>query len=194
VHVTELAQHDVAGLQVTMEHRPAVRVVDRAADLHEGGQQPTAGEAGEELTLAARYAFQHGLQREPTHLLHGEPRHSVSIEAEVVDRHDGGVLEPALNARLPEKALHALGARRHFGVHHLSRDRSAQHRVVDQLHLPHAAFAEDRALEVAGAGSGSRVEGLIHGTKFSTAGSDPLDSRSTLRSSPGVDAIGRALT
>jgi hypothetical protein len=55
-------------------------------------------------------------------------------------------------------------------VHHLARNGTTQHRVVDLLHLAHAAFAEDHDVRVTISASGrrERVEGVVHARNLST--------------------------
>ena len=85
-------------------------------------------------------------QRRSGKLLHREERTTVGADAELVDRHDRGVIEAALDARLAEEPAH----REFRGVafaHALDRDLASDLNVPGREHLALAALA-DRLAEL----------------------------------------------
>src|SRR5262249_55433916 len=69
---------------------------------------------------------------------------AVAIDREIVDRNDGGVLEPALDARLAQEPRQVL-CRRLGAADPLDRDLAADVLVVGEQHLAHAALAQHLA-------------------------------------------------
>jgi hypothetical protein len=104
----------------------------------------------------------------PAHALHGEVRRAVRPQAEIVDRHDGRVLELPLDPRLADEARHRGGLGAGPGAHHLHRHLAADEVVAAQTHFAHAATAEEGPISVAllegrGLEAGDRVG--VHGKR-----------------------------
>ena len=109
VHLAEIAEHDVARLEVAVEHAARVGEGDGLADLAERAEQAALrvgrGHRGVALLEAA-----HDLgERLPVEALHREEGRLVGPDAEVVHGHDRRVLELALHPRLALEAHARVG-------------------------------------------------------------------------------------
>jgi hypothetical protein len=103
-----LAEHDVRGRQVAVEHPALVGVVDGLADLHEACEQLAechellAGGAGVlQVAVEVEHRVAQGL---PLDELHRVERAVVTVEAQAVDRHDERVVEAAGDLGLEQEA------------------------------------------------------------------------------------------
>ena len=102
VHVTEIAEHDVRGLEIAMDDAARVRELDREADIGERTQQALARGDWRARELGERDAG------EP---LHREERAALVVRPEIVDRQDRRVIEAGLDPSLAQKARGVIGAR-----------------------------------------------------------------------------------
>ena len=109
VDLAEVAEHHVRGLEVAVDHATAVRVVDGQADRRERGQQLALGVARPRRRRARAQVLEDRVQGPAEHAPHREERGAVGTAIDVVDRHDRGVLELALDARLAEEPRALLG-------------------------------------------------------------------------------------
>ena len=82
-----------------MDHAARVRELDREADVGERAQQALPERLG---VGASRGSVG---ERRAGELLHREERLAVAVAAELVDRHDRRVIEPALDLRLAQEPL-----------------------------------------------------------------------------------------
>jgi hypothetical protein len=136
VHLAELAANDIVRLEIAVHDTARVRIGDGQADLAEHAQP--LGERREQR-------LRRSLGQDLTQRASEDPSHRVlrlagRRGAEVVDRHDAGVLE--LRARLglrdEERGLEHAGA----GKDALLRDGAAEHGVEDLVDASHAAATQ----------------------------------------------------
>ena len=79
---------------------------------------------------------EHFVQRPAPNALHGEVLVAVGSYAEIVDRHDRGVLELALDLRLEEESRAELLVPGDLRANDLHRDRAPDARVFAERDLP----------------------------------------------------------
>src|SRR5690606_33288572 len=79
---------------------------------------------------------------------HREEQGAVGVDADVVDRHHGGMLELGLHPRLEREAL-ARGRSGAVAPYHLDGDLAAGRRVGVKVYLTHSSAAEQLARHVA---------------------------------------------
>ena len=101
----ELAEHDVARLQIAVQHAAAVRIGNGVAD----GDKPIKQLAKFEIALCRAKrggvkAFDGLLEAVAADEAHGVVRPAIGILAEGVDRHDAGMFQTAGDLRLAHKA------------------------------------------------------------------------------------------
>ena len=148
VHLAEVAEHDVARLQVAVQHAARVREVDREARGRERAQQlPARVVLDEELVLRVQ-PIDDLFDRLAVDALHREADAAVGRARQIVDRDDRRVLELTLDARLAHEARDGVRMLRVALAQHLHRHVTADARVVAQMDAAHAAFAEHRALQI----------------------------------------------
>ena len=148
VHLAEVAEHDVARLEVAVDDASRVRELDREADLTKRSEQLVPREASQVVRVALAEALEHVRQGLASDALHREERRPVRPPAEVVDRHDRRVLELPLHARLAdEQRLRSFGA--DLRQQRLSGDVATDAVVKLKNDLPHASGAEQRPRFVA---------------------------------------------
>ena len=156
--LAELAEHDVFGLEVAVDHALAVGVGDglaHALQHGDGAGQPPEGIAG---VMGA----DHGLEVLALHALHREVGRAPVVEADLVDGHDARVVELGQDLRLREQAAavaRAVRARRGRRIlpalaQDLDRDRPVQVGVVGLEDRPHPPVRDLPARLVARAGQG----------------------------------------
>ena len=137
--LAELADEDVRGLEVAVDHAAAVRVghgVDRGEHVRQ--QHESLGEV--------RGALDELVERATGHAPHHVERPAIGSGARVVERNDRGVLETRRDLDLArEPLLDAFALRQHF----LQRDGAAELRIERFDHAPHAAAPELGAEPVA---------------------------------------------
>ena len=143
VDLAEVAEHDVRRLEIAVDDALRERELDRETHVRERAQQATP-RRDRILGLAVQQRAQHGARE----ALHHEERLARAVDAEIVDGHHRGVLEPALDPRLAYEARDRLGT----GV--LRADPLDRHLAPDLLvdrqhHLAHPAMAEELADPVA---------------------------------------------
>ena len=89
LHLAEIADHDVRGLQVAVDHAPGMGIGHRLADILEDPQEPG------QLVGRPHAVAQLRRQRPAPHELHREVGPLVGEHAQLVDRHHARVLELA---------------------------------------------------------------------------------------------------
>ena len=148
-----LAEHDVRGLEVAMEHAARMREVDRLCDLEQHLHEPRDGVPGDGLRVAPAQAAEHVGERAAPDVAHRAERGAV-VHDERVERNDVRVLELAEDAHLVEEARAARGV---VALGHLERDLPPERGVAREEHRAHAAlgdqaldFVTDRARRVVG--------------------------------------------
>ncbi|MFT3774796.1 MAG: hypothetical protein QM820_56325 [Minicystis sp.] len=151
VHLAEITEHDVAGLEIAVQHAARVGEGDREADAAEGGEELAARVDGGGGLVALLERVHDGGERLAVEALHGEEGRAVGPHAEVVDGHDRGVLELALHAGLALEAHARVGLRRGLLAEELHRDLAADAAVLALRDEAHATLAEDAERDVAGA-------------------------------------------
>ena len=156
VHHLDLAEgphHDVGRLEVAVDHPLGVGIRHRLRHLQGDGQQ--AGPIGRRVGPFA----EDRRERLALDQLHGEEG-PVAEAADVVDRHDAGMLQLAADLRLLDEALGHVGA---VGVplqEHLDREVAAEVDVPAPQHGPHAAAGDLAGELVAVADIGPRGHGV----------------------------------
>ena len=135
-HLAELAHHHVIGLEVAVDHAPAMGVADRLADVDEGRQQllelAVIGRAAVAVELGDRLA-----ERPAVDEFHRVERMVVLLAAgELIDRHDVGVLELAGDLRLLEEASPVLVVAGLIREDLLERDHAVEVAVAGDPDLP----------------------------------------------------------
>ena len=156
LHLAERPHHDVRRLQVAVDDARAVGVGHRLADLLEHFQEPRQV-LGRGLALCEAVGQGAALDQ-----LHGEVRPAVGEPAQVVDRHDAGVLQLAADLRFFDEALLQFRTGHVFIPQHLEGEVAAQKRVMAAQHQTHAsptdlgveAIADGRRLGQQRAGGG----------------------------------------
>ena len=133
LHLAARVQHDVARLDVAVDHALRVSGLERATHVHRdvrgaiGHDAPAAGQE-----LGERPAF---------HVLHDDEVHAV-VRARVEDRHDVLVGDPRRRLRLATEALDELVVLGEARREELDRHLAAQDGVVTEEDLGHAASSE----------------------------------------------------
>src|SRR5690606_3397884 len=102
-------EHHVGGLEIAVQHAALVDVVDGQAHARERVQQASPAVLGGQLGVAASQPGDDLVERATEDLLHREVHAAVGRIADVVDRHDRGVLEAALDPRLANEACAGAG-------------------------------------------------------------------------------------
>jgi hypothetical protein len=148
-------QQDIRGLQVAVDDATAVRVVDR---LGQRSAQPGRGLKRDRLAAL----LDPGRQRQAGAIRRDHEADGAHL-ADLVDRHQVGMLQPRCGPRLPLKTLTEFGRQQHLGTRHLQRHLTAQERIVRQQYHPEAAapqLATDPETAQVGPGHlGSRLGG-----------------------------------
>ncbi|HEU4369019.1 MAG TPA: hypothetical protein VFV05_12430 [Methylomirabilota bacterium] len=140
LHLPVAQQHDVAGLDVTVDDASLVRVVQPVADLHHDGQLVLEGQSfplGDELPKLV--AFQQ---------LHDEEEPSLVLP-HVVDGDDVGVTQPSARLGFAEESGAELVGDVRVGRDDLEGDETVQDRVaglVDQTHATPSYALDDLVL------------------------------------------------
>ena len=123
-----------------MDHAALVRELDREADVDDAREQrpprPLHGVrwiASASVVPVSRFIAKYG----------------ASSLAEIVDRHDARVLEPALHARLAQEARDRVLALAAIAAHQLDRDVAIDAHVAGEPHLAHPAASQHGAHRVA---------------------------------------------
>ena len=101
VDLAEVPDHHVGGLEVAVDHALRVRVGHRLAHLEQHAERARLVPA---LLARRRRARRSCLQVAALDELHREVDAAVGVEAELVHRHDAGVVELAGDLRLLEEA------------------------------------------------------------------------------------------
>ena len=133
LHLATRVQHDVAGLDVAMDHSPGVCGLERLAHIHrdvDRAVRQDAAAAGQELG-----------ERATLHVLHHDVVHAV-VRAGVEHRDDVRVPDARGGLRFAAEALHEPVVVGELRCEDLHGDGSTQHRVRAEEDLGHAAPAE----------------------------------------------------
>ena len=136
LNLAERADHHVGGLQVAMDHAPGMGVGDGLRDRLEDRQ-----EAGQSVGRALPRLEQLG-QRVSLHQLHGEKRPFVGKGAQLVNRHDAGVLELPADLCLFDKPADHVGVAAHVFAENLEGDVATEVRIAPLQDLAHAAAGD----------------------------------------------------
>jgi len=130
-----------------VQNAAAMGVLEREGDLHERREQAAERILRHGLGLVERELAEHRLEALPAEPLHREEEPLLLGQAEIVDRHDRGVLELALHARLPQEPV--AGELLDLGTHRLDRDVATDDLVAREPNLAHPALAEQAARLIA---------------------------------------------
>ena len=140
--LAEGAEHDVRGLEVAVDHPPAVGVGDRVADVDEPPEElaererPLAGGAPAVLRVVALDGL---LEAVPLDEPHGVVGAAVAVAAQLVDRDDARMLQAAGDLGLADEPGPAVGAVGLRGLDLLEGDLAAELLVVRHEHLAETA-------------------------------------------------------
>ncbi len=181
LHFAELADHDVARLEVAVDHALAVGESHRLAHLLDDDQQ-TRHAFGPIGFVAEKVG-----QGSAAHQLHAVAGASIGELSEVVDGHDAGVLQRAGQPGLAEEALFGPAVAVQLSLEDFEGQIALQRVVAAAVHLAHAAEADlleqpmagrDRSRRRVGAGrprlesgrlqwieNSSRTRGCLHGPR-----------------------------
>ena len=149
VHLAEVAEHDVARLEIAVQHPARIGEGHRQADAAQGGEEPALGVGRGQGGVALLQPVEdlgEGLAVEP---LHGEEGRAVRPHPEVVDGDDGGVLELPLHARLALEAHVRVGVGDLLLAEHLHGHVAADADVLAEADHAHAPLAQHALREVA---------------------------------------------
>ncbi|XXS73118.1 hypothetical protein WMF43_06435 [Sorangium sp. So ce131] len=170
--LAQLADHEVVGLEITVDDAAAVRVGHRLADAREGvdeaAEGPARGRLPEALWPRSGVDFVDDVaERAAADLAHREPEATVLEPAAVVDRDDAGVLEAPRELGLGEEAhLDLLGVG-DVGAEQLHRHDAIELEVVDASDLAEATRGDATLVAVARwqtrHAERSRVDGRLGG-------------------------------
>ncbi len=149
VDLAEVAEHDVGGLEIAVEHAARVGEIHRQADGGEGGEEAAARELARHLGALLAQAAEDLAERHPAEALHGEIHGAGLVDAEVVDGDDRRVLELALHAGLAEEARAELRVEAVLGEQHLQRHLAPDPRVAAAEDFAHRSAAEQAVRSVA---------------------------------------------
>ena len=106
LHLAERAHHHVRRFQVAVDHAPGVGVGHRLGDGLEDRQEPR------QLGGRPRAGLQQVGERLPLDQLHREERPAIGEGAQLVDRHDPGVLQLAADLGLFDEPADQVGVAR----------------------------------------------------------------------------------
>ena len=111
--LAEGADHDVARLQVPVQHSAAIGIVHHVADVEEPREQlanSSLCEIGLRPAFAVWWNFSNDFgQGVSLDVVHGVERTSAGVAAEPIDGYDTGVLQPPRDHRLADEPRAALG-------------------------------------------------------------------------------------
>ena len=149
VHLAEVSEHDVAGLEVAVDDAADVGEVHRVADAREGAEELAACELADGFLLAHAQRVDDSLESHPADALHREVERSVGVAPEVVHRDDRRVLELPLHARLAKEADGGVPARPRPGLDTLDGNLAPDAAVDARANDAHPSLAERLAHGVA---------------------------------------------
>ena len=140
--LAELSQHHVRGLEVAMQHPPAMGIRHDVADPHEVVQHlPKRDSLPADRARVVKLADSF-LERLAAHQSHGVEQATVRVFAQRVNRHDAGVLEPAGDLGLEQKPRPALPVGRLRSLDQLERDFPIEPAVLGDEHFAQAAACQ----------------------------------------------------
>ena len=159
--LAEAAHHDVRRLQVAVDHASSVGVGHRLAD---GLEDATGSGAGRAAGRSGRSDQQDAARVRPFDQLHREIRPAVGEGAQLVHRHDAGMLELAADLRFLDEPAHQLGLVLVAFEQDLDGQVAAQVGVAPLEHRPHPAardLAEELVAVAALGGRGHLIGGRL---------------------------------
>ena len=130
-HFAEVAEHHVLGLQVAVDHAAGMGEGDRVGHAHQNPQV-----LGQRLLADD---LRPGRAADP---LHGVEQRAQLARAQVVDRHDVGVVELAGDDRLGEELVAVVALVGELVPQHLDRHGAVDRRLAGGIDHAHAAFAD----------------------------------------------------
>ena len=163
VHLAEIADHDVVGLEVAVDDAARVRELDGETHAGERREQLVARPLAHGRRDAAVQLADDLFERLAEHAAHREVRAAVRVASEVVHRHDRRMLELTLDARLADEARASVQLAAPLRADHLHRDVATDAVIGAEVHLAHSPFAEPVADLVAPGGGLEVVHGLARG-------------------------------
>ena len=138
-HLAVTADHDVAGFQIAVHDPARVGKGHGVADLLKHRQQTLEGKPLDHVELALANSVKRVRQRDPLHVLHRVIRHPPHVIAEIVDRHDVGVLELGSDLRFLDEPADILPATHRLTVDQLDRDKPLAVALPRLIHHAHPA-------------------------------------------------------
>ena len=129
-------QHHVLRLQIAMDDVAAMSGSERVGDLSRDAQRVGKRQRATSQARGQRFA---------RHVLHDHVRPAGRIGADVVDRADAGMIERSNRLRFLQQPPGDEVARPPSRVDELDRHIAAQRRVAGEIHLAHAARADQPA-------------------------------------------------
>ena len=179
LHLAERPDHDVARLEVAVNHPMRMRVADSLRDLFENGDEAGAVLPG--LMSGAR--LQHCRQRFTFDELHGQERPAIGHRAQLVCGRNAGMLELPGDLRFDNEALGGGGVGLVILAEQLDGDFPLEPQVARLVDDTHAAPA-DFAQKLIARRSQNRNRRRAGGGRRSGLESGFLDLRGILRHSP----------
>jgi hypothetical protein len=144
-YLTELADHDVVGFQITVNDAPGMGERDGIADFLENGQQLRQAEALDDFVGVTPQSIQHGAQCGPLHHAHRVVDHARSRDPQFVERDDIGVLKLTGNPRFSDQPLHMFVGRVVAAQNDLQRHCASQVGIDRRDDCPHAPLGDNVA-------------------------------------------------
>jgi hypothetical protein len=148
VNLAVLPEHDVRRLEVSVNDAAGMGAVDRHADIREGREQLSQRILGFSAIAASAQSVKHSVQSFPTNSFHREERIAFVVLIDVMNGHDGRMVELSLNPSFSPKTFVGDGSLRMFRLEALEGDLATEPAVVNQAHRPHAPLAKHDAVFV----------------------------------------------
>ncbi len=141
IDLAEVAEHDVRGLEIAVNHAARVRELDREAHVDERPEERLD-------RRAIREPLPQSLAGEA---LHGEVRATLGVGAELVDWNDRRVIEAGLDPCFAQEPRHRI-VRRRMRANAFDRDLAPDALILRDHDLAHAAATDQLAELVSGIG------------------------------------------
>ena len=133
LHAAVCCEKDVLGLDVAVNDPLLVRGLQGIADLPDQFQRLVGIQAG---------VFHDAAEVGAVNVFHHKKEVAFARLAEVIDRHDAGVVEPGQRACLAFESVHELLVGRQFGGQELDGDRSVELGLKTLVNRAHSAVAQ----------------------------------------------------